>query len=387
MTPSVYIAGGGIISAAGAGFASNWQALQDGRPCFIWHKDRWQGILSPAAEEELSCLRHTKLFNKADRVALLAAAATAQLQDSLPPDRHELAVIAASARAATTLLEQEHRRFLQHGTTSVTASPQTTSGILAAFISSYINSTGLSFTLSATCASGMHALGQAFYYLQGRGNQHALCVASEAPLTPFVTQMLRNARVLSNAARTEQFPMRPLHPQRDGLVLAEGAAALYLTCEPQTKAVQIAGYGAAREQGVSLTGVSAAGNGLALAITRALHAAQLYPSDIDLIVGHGASTQQGDAAELACLVNVFAPHVPPIRFHKWCIGHTLGSSTLLSAALAFHQMQTSKHFTLPYLPADTHPALHAPPPACLHHVLVCGLGFGGNCAALVLTQA
>ena len=383
--PQPYINGCGIISAAGAGFAANWQALQSGRACFTWRNGSWQGILPPAAEEELSCLRHRKLFSKVDRVALLAAAATAPLEQVLPQARRELAVIAASARGAAALLEQEHARFLQHGTTSVAASPHTTAGTLATLISSYIDSRGLSCTLSATCASGMHALGHALFYLRGGGGKHALCVASEAPLTPFVIQMLRNARVLSHAACTENFPVRPLHQARDGLVLAEGAAVLYLCCEPHTDAVRVAGYGAARDKGVSLTGVSAEGEGLALAITRALHDAQLCPSDIDLVIGHGASTQQGDRAELGCLEKVFAPRLPPLRFHKWCIGHTLGSSTLLSVALAAHQMQTGENFALPYLPDEVHPALHADP-AKLQHVLVCGLGFGGNCTALVLAR-
>ena len=386
MRRAVYIAGCGAISAAGVGLAAHWQALQQGRACFIWQADRWQGLLPPEAEEELSCLRHSKLFSKADRVALLAAAATTQLQDSLPQDRRELAVVAASARGAAGLLEQEHGRFLQHGTTSAAASPHTTAGMLAALLSNFIDSTGLSCTISATCASGIYALGNALYYLRGGGSQHALCVASEAPLTPFVAQMLRNARVLSDAPRSQKFPMRPLHRARDGLVLAEGAAAVHLCCESRAGAVRIAGYGAAREQGVSLTGVSAAGEGLVLAITRALHDAQLSITDIDLVIGHGASTQQGDAAELACLENIFASHLPPLRFHKWCIGHTLGSSTLLSVALACHQIQTGTSFALPYLPDNAHPPLHADPPVSLRHVLVCGLGFGGNCAALLLAK-
>ena len=383
----VYIAGCGVVSAAGKGIEANWQALERGSPCFVWHDQHWQGVLPPAAEEELDHLRHTKLFSKADRVALLAAAATTQLQNALPQDRREMAVIAASARGAATLLEREHTHFLQHGTTSASASPHSTAGMLAALLSRYIDSTGLSFTLSATCASGMHALGNALFYLRGGGGKQVLCVASEAPLTPFVTQMLHNARVLSTAPRSESFPMRPLHHQRDGLVLAEGAAALYLCCEPRENAVRVAGYGAARNRGVSLTGVSTEGEGLALAITRALHDAQLQPSDIDFVIGHGASTRQGDRAEWSCLENVFAPRLPPpLRFHKWCIGHTLGSSTLLSVALAIHQMQTGKNFVLPYLPAAAHSVLHANPPAVLHHVLVCGLGFGGDCAALILAK-
>ena len=386
MPPHVYIAASGVVSAAGAGLAAHWRALQGGRACFTWHDGRWRGVLALAGEEELICLHRSKLFSKADRVALLAAAATAQLEQALPQDRRTLAVIAASARGAAALLEQEHARFLQHATTSTTASPHTSAGMLAALISSFIDSRGVSFTLSATCASGMHALGAALYYLRGGGGKQALCIASEAPLTPFVTQMLRHARVLSRAPCTENFPVRPLHRARDGLVLAEGAAALYLCCEPRADAVRVAGYGAARDRGVSLTGVSAEGEGLVLAITRALHDAQLCPSDIDLVIGHGASTQQGDRAELCCLEKVFAPPLPPLRFHKWCIGHTLGSSTLLSVALAAHQMQTGESFALPYLLAEAHPALHADPPARLRHVLVCGLGFGGNCAALVLAK-
>ena len=385
MPTPVYVAKSSIISAAGTGLDANWQALQSGRSCFMWHEQHWQGVLPPSAEERLSCLRHTKLFHKADRVALLAAAAVADLE--LPQKLHDMPIIAASARGATTLLEREHARFLRRGSTAVTASPHSTAGMLASLLARYTHSTGASFTLSATCVSGMQALGTALALIRSGSNQQALCVASEAPLTPFTVQMLKQARVLSNAVQGTNFPMRPLHPERTGLVLAEGAAAVQLSCTPSATGIRLAGYGAALDYGVSLTGVATDGRSLSLAITRALQDADICTTEIDLIIGHGASTLQGDEAEWQCLTKIFAPCPPPVRFHKWCIGHTLGSSTMLSTVLACHQLQSGESFSLPYLSPEAPSPLRVNPSTPLRHVLVCGLGFGGNCAALVLSKA
>lgn len=385
MPAPVYIAGCGVISAAGAGLAANWQALQRGRTCLAWHDGRWRGGVSPAAEDTLHRWKGTKLFSKADRVALLAAAAVAQLEARLPQDRSDMAVIAGSARGATALLEREHASFLRHGKTTAAASPRSTAGTLAALISRFTGSAGLNLTLSASCVSGMHALGNALLYLRGGGGTGALCVASEAPLTPFVFQMLKEARVLSAAASTAVLPMRPFHPYRDGLVLAEGAAALYLQCAPTASGVRVAGYGAARDRGVSLTGVSHEGEGLVRAAQRALQDAGLAATDIDLVIGHGSATQQGDCAEWRCFERIFTTHRPPLRCDKWCIGHTLGSSTLLSTAFAFEHLCRDATFPFPYQPAAVHPAVCVAPRR-LCRVLVWGMGFGGNCAALVLVK-
>ena len=167
----------------------------------------------------------------------------------------------------------------------------------------------------------------------------------------------------------------------------KGAAALYLCHEPRPAAVRVAGYGAARDRGVSLTRRSRRGRRLGTGHQPCAARCPAAPFRHRL----GYRAWRIDAAramplKLCCLEKVFASCMPPLRFHKWCIGHTLGSSTLLSVALAVHQMQVGASFALPYLSAAAHPALRAKPPAVLHHVLVCGLGFGGNCAALVLAK-
>lgn len=384
----VYVKGCGVVSAAGAGVQANWETLRAGKVCLTYRGGLFRGEVPDTTEEHLALLRDSqKIFRKADRSLLLGALATQEAMPACQEDRHNLAVIAGSARGATSVLEREHARFLRHDRTSSTASPYSSAGTFPALISRFIASDGLSLSLSATCATGIHAAGLGMLCLQGGLATQALCVCSEAPLTPFVLDMLRSTRVLAGEEqRDSRFPLRPLHPSRTGSVIAEGAAALLLTTtRPTGRSVYVAGYGCAVDNAdLSLTGVSASGAGLVLAIERALTTARIEPTDIQLIIGHGSATIQGDQAEWCCYKQVFTDHIPPLRFHKWCVGHSLASSALFSTVMAHKQMQSRESFSLPYLSEDADSSLQATPSSDLRQVLVTSLGFGGNCAALVL---
>lgn len=384
----VYIKGCGVVSAAGAGVKENWKALQAGEACFAYRDGLFRGEVPATVEKYLTALRSSKKnFHNADRSLILGALAVQEAMHSCHGDRHNLAVIAGSSRGATSVLEREHARFLRHNRTSPTASPYSSPGTFPALISKLITSNGISLSLSATCATGIYAAGMGLLCLQSGLTTQALCVCSESPLTPFTLNMLQATRVLADKEQKEsRFPLRPLHPQRTGTVIAEGAAALLLTTtKPTRRGVYIAGYGCAVDNAnMSLTGVSRNGEGLVLAIERALTTAQTKPTDIQLIIGHGSSTLQGDRAEWSCYKKIFAKRIPPLRFHKWCVGHSLASSALFSTVMAHEQIQNGEFFSLPYLSEDADPALQALPSSDLRRVLITSLGFGGNCAALVL---
>lgn len=373
-----YLQGAETISAAGNNLAENWQALCDGK-CFI-PLDTGIATLSPAQDERLQEEDlQTKTLRHADRVAILAAAVAKPLQHQLISP---FLLVAGSARGAAASLEQELLRFQQNGKTSPRASPRTSLGMLAALLSQQFNNDGLSLSLSATCATGLHAVGISKQLLAAGTATQALVVCSEARPTACVTQMLKSAGVFTKTGM-----MLPMHPQRTGMAIGEGAAAVLLnqqeTATGIPTGIYVAGYGYATETQVSMTGIQ--GNGLALAIKRALADAQLDASAVRLVIGHGAATKRGDAAEWHAYQQIFADSIPPVRFHKWCAGHLLGAASLYSVALAYEQMQRSTCFQLPYLAGDSHPALHALPQS-YDCVLICAMGFGGNCSALILAQ-
>ncbi|MDE3270332.1 MAG: hypothetical protein OYH77_08655, partial [Pseudomonadota bacterium] len=138
---------------------------------------------------------------------------------------------------------------------------------------------------------------------------------------------------------------------------------------------------------------------LVLAVRRALTAANLNANAVQLVIGHGAATKHGDAAEWHAYHQIFTDKFPPVRFHKWCTGHLLGAASLYSVALAYNQMQQRACFPLPYFshrffhsvshnrsPATNSLTALQAMPTSYDCVLICAMGFGGNCAAIILRR-
>jgi len=78
------------------------------------------------------------------------------------------------------------------------------------------------------------------------------------------------------------------------------------------------------------------------AIRRAIDDAGIQPGDIQYVNAHGTSTPKGDKVEIDCLKIVFGKHELekiPISSNKSQIGHTLGASAAIEAALGIEGMQ------------------------------------------------
>jgi 3-oxoacyl-[acyl-carrier-protein] synthase II len=122
-----------------------------------------------------------------------------------------------------------------------------------------------------------------------------------------------------------------------------------------------------------------------MAIESVLKQANLKAKDIDLIIGHGASTVKGDSAEIKAYHRIFGDSkMPPIVFHKWLTGHTLGAAGGTSIALAIKHLKSNLISPHPYFQEidDDNRKRHRP---VIERVLVVSLGFGGNAAAIILS--
>jgi len=77
------------------------------------------------------------------------------------------------------------------------------------------------------------------------------------------------------------------------------------------------------------------------AIREAIDDAGLQPGDIQHVNAHGTSTPKGDGTEIECLRAVFGHLLPmiPVSSNKSQIGHTLGASAAIEAALGIEAMQ------------------------------------------------
>ena len=396
MSNRPFIIGMGLLSPAGADFATNLRRLQTGEACFENVDGRPVGRLHPDAEAAVTRLRAVKEWRAHDRAVLLGVLAARQSIATVTNDLTEWAVVTGSSRGATASIEQAVLRHDRGETLSALTSPMTTAGAFSAAIARDQRTNGLALSVSAACATGLHAIGMAALLIRSGQAPGAIAGGSEAAITPFTMNILQAARVYSRTSDEDEtrYPCRPMHPSRSGLVMGEGAAMIALANEPSRSPsvngvgqVVVSGYGAATEP-ATLTGISREGGVLCLAIARALHDAGLQPADVGLIVGHGAGTLKGDAAELQAYQQAFR-EVPPLVLHKWLTGHMLAASPGGSVAFAVSHLSSGTIPAHPYFAAEASPL--ARPHSLLsrkaEHAIVCALGFGGNAAVIVLSRA
>lgn len=172
---------------------------------------------------------------------------------------------------------------------------------------------------------------------------------------------------------------RPCGAARDGLVLGEAIAALYLTTKPSRW--RVAG-GANVVDGSNPAGATT--SAVALMCREALADAAIAPDEVDLIKLHAAGSPSNDAVELDGLAMAF-PMAPPRLSYKSALGHTLGASGAAEVALLTEMLESGTWFPPNYAQdAALGRPLAEHRPVRVHYALANILGFGGSHTALVL---
>ncbi len=246
---------------------------------------------------------------------------------------------------------------------------------LTEHVAAWLGWRGTAYTVSTACTSSLNALLSA-HHLVGMGHaEHALVLGIE----------LRNRLSVGGFGGMQLLsPTRalPLGAGRDGLVLGEAVAALYVSCAPARW--RIAG-GANVVDGRDAAGCVP--DAVVAMCRQALAAAGLRAHEIDLLKPQAAGSPSNDAAEILALREVFEP-MPRLVALKGEIGHTLGASGAAEIALLTACLESGAWPSVDY-PIDpalqTPSALQAPhAPQAVRHVLASILGFGGGHAAVVL---
>ncbi len=242
----------------------------------------------------------------------------------------------------------------------------------------------VSYTISNACASGLIAIAQAMRLVQDGDFNHVLVLGVDLA-SDFVISGFGALHALSTAFT------RPYAVERDGLNLGEGAAALLLTRSNLPAKGFLRGFGVSNDAN-HITGPSRTGDGLAMAMDKALKSAGLSPEHIDLINGHGTGTRYNDAMELLAINTIFPEKCPPLISFKGYIGHTIGAAGVIEAALLLEAMaRQTIPASLGFNGGELPPQVTIPQKplynAKLNNVLAMKAGFGGINAALVISQA
>jgi len=247
-----------------------------------------------------------------------------------------------------------------------------------------------------SCASGAVAIGEGFRAIARGEIRAALAGGCEAPLSPLVFGAFTVIRAMSTRNDDPAGACRPFDRNRDGFVMAEGAAMLVLERYDDALARgariygEIAGYGLTND-GYHMSAPQPEGTFNALAMQRALAEARLEPAEVDAINAHGSGTPLGDSGEAAALRIVFGDRTPrvPLTATKGQHGHALGASGAWEAVLSLLAIERG---IVPRVvncddpdPACAVDALAEPLLTAPRVVLSSSAGFGGINAALVFT--
>jgi 3-oxoacyl-[acyl-carrier-protein] synthase II len=379
-TPRLYITAADLISPAGWGPHIHLDGLLSDR-CFLQNADGFvQGRLPAQVRDALEQSAAEKMLKHQDPLTRLAVLLVRSLAEKSRVAA-EFGVIFGSSRGPTHLLESSIVDHHQGKRLSPVTSPTSTASSLPAAVARELGLEGPSLFVSAACSTGLHAVIQAAGSIHMGLAQGMIAGGAEYSNTPYTLEMLQAAKVYADAANDE-YPCRPGAEDRSGMVLSEGAAALIIDSDPWSQPLgELVGWGAATEKS-TLTGISADGAVLARAIQNALDVAGLKSDDIDLIVGHGAGTIKGDAAELAAYRQLFS-HDVPLVFHKWMFGHMLGASACASLVLGMYHLVQGLVPPHPYRGFGERERTERRL-SRQRHLLVTALGFGGNAAAVIV---
>jgi len=262
-----------------------------------------------------------------------------------PSDLEEAAVVIASAMGGERTHDTASAHLAEHKLTEkkLRISPFTAPKLMpnagSANVGILLGAHGPNVSPAAACASGAYSVAQAADLIRlGRADVVA-AGAAEAPCEEIAARTF-----LAGEALSPQGSSLPFHRERDGFVLAEGAAVLMMEELEHAKKRGARIY--AELVGVGLTcdayhvvAPYPEGHHIANAMRRALAEARISPDEVDYINAHATGTPVGDPIECRAILTVFGDRQPLISSTKGATGHLLGAAGAVEAlytVLALH---------------------------------------------------
>jgi 3-oxoacyl-[acyl-carrier-protein] synthase II len=196
---------------------------------------------------------------------------------------------------------------------------------------------GGAMVVSAACASASAALARAAAMIRS-GHKDCVLVAACDSVTEFVYSGFSSLMAL------DKFPARPFDRSRSGLSLGEAAGFVLLMSASRASKEGRQVLGEVRGWGLSddanhMTGPSRTGDGLSLAITKALKSAGADEKDIGFISAHGTGTLYNDTMEIKSFKSVFKMNKKPVYSIKGGLGHTMGAAGLVEMIIALKALK------------------------------------------------
>ena len=273
--------------------------------------------------------------------------------------------------------------------------PRSMGSTVSATLSTAFGIRGVSYSLSAACATSAHCIGAGADLIR-HGAQDIVIAGGGEELHWAMTAQFDAMGALSTKRNdTPATASRPYDADRDGFVIAGGGGMLVLEDYEHAVArgapilAELVGYGVTSD-GADM--VAPSGEGAVRCMRMALAGLNGTPvGDIDYLNTHGTSTPAGDIVELQAVSEAFGGKVPPLSSTKALSGHSLGAASVHEAIYSLLMMRDgfiagSANIESLDPKAEGFPVVRESRDAQLRTVMSNSFGFGGTNASLVFAR-
>jgi 3-oxoacyl-[acyl-carrier-protein] synthase II len=250
-------------------------------------------------------------------------------------DANRFGTLIGSGIGGITTLLDNHRTLLDKGPDRVSPFfvPMLIINMASGLVSMRFGAKGPNSSVVTACATGNHAIGDAFKLIQRGAADVMIAGGAEAIIVPLTIAGFCSMKAMSTRNDEPQKASRPFDADRDGFVCGEGGGVLIL--ESLEHAVrrgariyaEVIGYGMTGDAH-HMTAPDPEGDGAARAMTGALADAGIAPADVGYINAHGTSTPYNDKFETMAIKRVFGEHAHKLAVSstKSMTGHLLGAA-------------------------------------------------------------
>jgi len=286
--------------------------------------------------------RYSQFSMAASSMAITQAGLTRENAD---PNR--VGVIIATGIGGIATMEHEYDTYLKSGPGRVSPFlvPMMICNIAAGCVAMAHGFKGPNYCVVSACASGLHAIGEAWQKIQLDIVDAMVCGGAEAGITPLTVAGFAQMKALSTRNDEPTKASRPFDKDRDGFVMGEGSGVLVIESEECMKKrgaqpiAELIGYGCSADA-YHLTAPDPNGEGAYLAMKQALAWHAVPVEQVDYVNAHGTSTPVGDPVEVVALKRIFGDHAKKLAVNstKSMIGHLLGAAGAVGTVATLIQM-------------------------------------------------
>ncbi|CAI4223191.1 unnamed protein product [Auanema sp. JU1783] len=330
----VVVTGVGTVTPYGAGVQVLHQSLVKGISGLKYKESL--GFLTGAIDDNSADFERwtagqKREMSRASQLALLAAEEALTAANATSLDHTETLVNIGTGVADLEAIG-ETSALIQKGQARRVSPyfvPRILNNLPAGYVAMKYGMMGGADSSSTACATGLHAIGNAFRAVRHGWAKSALAGATESCVNAVALAGFDRMRALTRGSSTAD--SCPFDEKRSGFVLSEGVGLLFLERLEVAQArsapilAELVGFGISSDC-YHISSPHPSGIGAQLSMQRALTDATIASEDVSYVNAHATSTTTGDLIESKAVCDVFGKNRVPVSSFKGHFGHLLAAA-------------------------------------------------------------